>query len=111
MKTRKLSKKLNYVKVESFFIKKVKRLINYELDLFKDAKVFLVFYILLLESIDLNTFIQETFHYKAQEESKYKVENMLKQQGQNYLIKWKEYSILENTWEPKENLDDYYDFI
>ncbi len=50
LKTRKLSKKLNHVKVESFFVKKTKRLINYELDLFKNVKVFLVFYILLLKS-------------------------------------------------------------
>jgi len=29
-----------------FFVKKTKRLINYELDLSRDVKVFLVFYIL-----------------------------------------------------------------
>ncbi len=64
LKTRKLSKKLNYVKVESFLIKKTKRSINYKLDLSKNAKVFLVFYVLLLKSIDPNTSIQKTFHYK-----------------------------------------------
>ncbi len=57
LKTRKKSKKLDHIKVESFFIKVVKGSINYELDLPKDAKVFLVFYISLLESIDLNTSI------------------------------------------------------
>jgi hypothetical protein len=61
---------LDHVKVESFLVKKAKGPINYELDLLKDAKVFLVFHILLLEPIDLNTPIQETFHYKAQEESR-----------------------------------------
>ncbi len=49
LKTKKSSKKLNYVKVESFLVKKTKRSINYELDLLKNAKIFLVFYILLLE--------------------------------------------------------------
>ncbi len=49
LKTRKLSKKLNHVKVESFFVKKTKKLINYEFDLSKNAKVFLVFYISLLK--------------------------------------------------------------
>ncbi len=49
LKIRKLSKKLNHVKVESFLIKKTKKLVNYELDLLKDAKVFLIFYILLLK--------------------------------------------------------------
>ncbi len=57
LKIKKRSKKLDYVKIESFFIKAIKESINYELDLSKDAKVFLVFYILLLKSIDLNTFI------------------------------------------------------
>jgi len=47
-------KKLELIKVELFFIKVVKRSINYELDLFKNAKVFLVFYILLLKPIDSN---------------------------------------------------------
>jgi len=55
LKIRKKSKKLDHVKVESFFIKEVKGPINYELDLPKNAKVFLVFHISLLESIDPNT--------------------------------------------------------
>jgi len=54
---RKKSKKLNYVKIELFFIKIIKRLVNYELDLLKNVKVFLVLYILLLKLIDLNTSI------------------------------------------------------
>jgi len=57
LRTRKLSKKLNYIKVESFLVKKTKRSINYELDLLKNAKVFLVFYISLLKSIDSSTSI------------------------------------------------------
>ncbi len=65
LKTRKLSKKLNYIKVELFFVKKTKELINYTLDLFKNAKVFLIFNILLLKLIDFNTFIQKIFYYKA----------------------------------------------
>jgi hypothetical protein len=69
LKIKKKSKKLDHVKVESFFIKVVKESVNYELDLLKDARVFLVFYISLLESVDLSTSIQKTFHYKVQEES------------------------------------------
>jgi hypothetical protein len=69
LKIRKKSKKLNHVKIESFFIKAVKESINYELDLSKNVKVFLVFYILLLELVDSSTSIQETFHYKAQKKS------------------------------------------
>jgi len=69
LKTRKKSRKLDHVKVEPFFIKEVKGPVNYELDLPKDARVFLVFHISLLESADLSTPIQETFHYHPQEEN------------------------------------------
>jgi len=55
LKTRKLSKKLNHVKVELFLVKKAKKLVNYELDLPKDAKVFLVFYISLLKPANSTT--------------------------------------------------------
>jgi hypothetical protein len=87
LKIRKKSKKLNHVKVESFFIKAVKRLVNYELDLLKDAKVFLVFYISLLKSADLSTFIQETFHYYSQEENRFEIERILEKKNQRYLVK------------------------
>jgi len=69
LKIRKKSKKLDHVKVESFFIKAIKESINYELDLSKNAKVFLVFHISLLKSVDSSTSIQKTFHYKVQKES------------------------------------------
>ncbi len=66
LKIKKLKKrKLNYVKVELFFIKIIKKSINYKLDLLKNVKVFSIFYILLLKSIDLNISIQKTFYYKA----------------------------------------------
>ncbi len=57
LKTKKKSKKLDHIKIESFFIKAIKESINYKLDLPKNVKVFLVFYILLLELVDFNTSI------------------------------------------------------
>ncbi len=87
LKIRKKSKKLNHVKIESFFIKAVKKSINYELDLSKNVKVFLVFHISLLKSADLSTFIQETFHYKSQEKNRFEVKEILKKKGQQYLVK------------------------
>jgi hypothetical protein len=78
LKIKKKSKKLNHVKIESFFIKAIKESINYELDLSKNAKVFLVFHILLLKSVDLSTFIQETFHYKSQKKNRFEVKKILK---------------------------------
>jgi len=87
LKIKKKSKKLNHVKIESFFIKTIKESINYELDLSKNAKIFLVFYISLLKLVDLNTSIQETFHYKSQEKNQFKVKRVLKKKDQQYLVK------------------------
>ncbi len=63
LRTKKLSKKLNYIKVGSFFVKKTKKSVNYKLDLFKNAKVFSVFYILLLELADSIIFLQNIFYF------------------------------------------------
>jgi len=68
---------LNYIKVESFLVKKTKRLINYKLDLFKNIKVFLVFYILLLKLANLITFLQNIFYFYLQKEKQYKIEKIL----------------------------------
>jgi hypothetical protein len=87
LKIRKKSKKLNHVKIELFFIKEVKKLVNYELDLLKNVKVFLVFYISLLESVDLSTSIQKTFHYHSQKKNRFEVERILEKKGQRYLVK------------------------
>jgi len=106
LKTRKKSKKLDHVKVEPFFIKVVKGSINYELDLPKDAKVFLVFHISLLELVDPSTPIQETFHYHSQEKNRFEVKKILEKKGQRYLVKWKRYSTTKNTWKSISNLDD-----
>jgi hypothetical protein len=97
LKIRKKSKKLNHVKVESFFIKEVKELVNYELDLLKNVRVFLMFHISLLKSVDPSTPIQETFHYKSQKKNRFEVKEILKKNDQQYLVKWKRYSTTENT--------------
>ena len=54
---------MNHVKIELFFIKKIKKTINYELNLFKNVKIYLIFHVLFLKSIDFNIFIQKTFYY------------------------------------------------
>jgi len=78
---------LNYVKVESFLVKKIKRSINYELDLLKDAKVFLVFYILLLKLANSITSLQDIFYFHSQEEKQFEIEKILQQEDQKYFIK------------------------
>jgi len=87
LKIRKKSKKLNHIKIESFFIKVVKKLVNYELDLLKNVKVFLVFHVSLLKSVDPSTFIQKTFHYYSQKENRFEVEKILEKKDQRYLVK------------------------
>ncbi len=57
LRTKKLNKKLNYIKVGLFFVKKTKKSVNYKLDLLKNIKIFSVFYILLLKSADSSIFI------------------------------------------------------
>ena len=54
---RKLNKKLNHTKIGSFFIKAVKKSVNYELSLLKNTRIHSIFHINVLESADLNTFI------------------------------------------------------
>ena len=75
--TKRLNKKLNHTKIESFFIKAVKRSVNYELSLFKNICIHLIFYINMLESVDLSTFIQKKFFYENSEEE-YTVKRILK---------------------------------
>ena len=106
LKTRTPSKKLDYIKVGPFFIKQVKGPENYKLDLLLDVKVHPVFYILLLEPADPETPVQEIFNFETQEEDTFVVEKILRQEGQRYLIKWKGYPTSENTWEPREYLEN-----
>ena len=57
LKRKDKNKKLNFVKVETFFIKKIKRFKSYELNLLKNAKIHSMFNIFLLKLIDFNTLI------------------------------------------------------
>ncbi len=78
---------MNYIKVKLFFIKKTKKLINYKLDLFKNVKVFSIFYILLLKSVNSDISIQKIFYYKLQKKNRFKIKRILEQQNQQYLVK------------------------
>ncbi len=81
LRTKKLNKKLNYIKIELFFVKKIKKSVNYKLDLFKNIKVFSVFYILLLKSADLSISIQKIFYYKLQKKNRFEIKRILEQQN------------------------------
>jgi len=72
-----LSRKLDHVKVGPFLIIRERGPVNYELQLLLDAKIYPVFYILILEPVDPNTPLQETFYYEIEEEDEFKAEKIL----------------------------------
>ena len=86
-KMKKSNKKLDHVNIGSFFIKKIKESKTYELDLLKGIRIFSVFDISLLESVNPSTFIQKTFHFESDEEEIYTLKKILKRKDQQYLIK------------------------
>ena len=88
---------MDHVKVGPFLIIEERGPVNYKLDLSKDSKQHPVFHISLLEPADPNTPLQQYFQYEIEEEDEYKVEEILGQRGQKYLIKWKGYDDTENT--------------
>ena len=79
IRSKRLSKKLDHVKVRPFLVKQQKGLVNYKLDLPKDTNMHLVFYILLLELADTQTPLQGTFYFEKEEE--YKVDKILAKRG------------------------------
>ena len=110
IKTKWSSKKLNYIKLESFRIVKKKESFNYKLTLFSAMWIHSVFHIFILKPADLLTLIQEvaTEINSESQNAEFKVKEVLKQwvrKGKlQYWVKWEEYDSSENTWELKENL-------
>ncbi len=110
IKTKRSSNKLNHMKLESYKILEIKESINYKLDLSTFMKIHSIFHICLLKSADSNTSIQ-TKSSEIDSESQnveYEVENILNRQNIkdqfHWLIKWKDYEHIENTWESERNL-------
>ena len=98
------TKKLDHVKVGPFLVEERIGPVNVRLRLPRDARVHPNFHILMIELADPETPLQETFHYQSEEEQEFEVKRILKKQGQQYLVKWKDYPDSENTWEPLKNL-------
>jgi hypothetical protein len=80
LRSKQLSKGLNYVKVRPFLILKRNGPITYTLELLPDAKIHPRFHVSLLEPANKDTLLQQTFCYKTEEENKFKVERLVKYQ-------------------------------
>ena len=98
------TKKLDNIKVGLFSVKEKTGPVNIKIQLPWDARVYPNFHISMIEPADQSTPLQETFYYQPEEEQEFEVEQILARKGQQYLVKWKGYPDLENTWEPLKNL-------
>ncbi len=110
IKMKRSSNKLNHTKLESYKILKIKESINYKLDLSAFMKIHSIFHICLLKFANLNTLIQiESSEIDSKSQNiEYEVKNILNWQNikdQSYwLVKWKDYDHIKNTWKLKKNL-------
>ena len=78
---------MDYIRVGLFIISKIKGLVNYELELLIDAKIYLVFYILFLKKANPNILVITQFQYKTKKENIFEIKKILKQKGNQYFIK------------------------
>jgi hypothetical protein len=92
-----------------FEIKEIKGLVNYKLKLPNNIRIYLIFYILLLELILAG--VPKALYTEidlVNPNAVYNIEEILDCQLVNkilkYLVKWLDYLYSENIWESKTNL-------
>ena len=87
--TKKLNNKLNYKKLKLYKIKKVKKLLNYKLNLFKSINIHLVFYVFLLEKKLLNVLlVLKTESFLVNSNAEYKVKQILSYKYVKTVVKY-----------------------
>ena len=89
LETKRKNKKLNHKRTSLFIIKVKKNNINYKLKLLKRIRIYLIFYILLLESANLNILTMIYTLSELVKHKRYKVENIKGHdlKTQQYIIK------------------------
>ena len=102
------SQKLDHQKIRPFTIEEKIKQVNYCLKLPESIKwIHPQFHILLLKPAPKNTRTQRNIKIKSKDE--YEVKRILNYKQVSgwpyYLVKWKGYDTLENTWEPIVHLD------
>src|SRR4051812_35402730 len=109
IKIKRPSLKLDYIKFKPFKIKEKKGLVTFILDLLKDIKIHLTFYISLLKPVLKNAKLvisillnEDILNYKY--EIKYVLKYKLINSKLYFLIKWLGYDESENSWELETNL-------
>ena len=111
IKSDKLSKKLDAVRLGPFLVKAKKGPVTYELKLPGPMRIHPVFHISLLEPAPPNATLQTTTPPIDPDfqEPVYDVErildDMLVDGQRHYLVKWKGYGHTENTWETVDNFN------
>ena len=109
----KLSNKLDHVKIRSFKIIRDIKEISFKLKLSEEMQwKHSVFHISLLKLAltEISILRKVLDNYLLKQEEWYEIKQILKHKNINckwyYLVKWKEYSDSENTWELIMNLDN-----
>jgi hypothetical protein len=111
IKSDKLTKKLDAVKLGPFKILRQKGPVNYELELPKRMRIHLVFYVSLLEPVTLDATLQQDVRDIDPEvqEPIYQVERILQERtvrGQKqYLVRWEGYDHTEDLWQISEHFE------
>ena len=78
LRTTRFSKKLDHIKIESFFIEKVRKSVNYKLQLSSNIKIHSMFHASFLKFVDFSTSVQIMFHYESKKKDEFEVEKILK---------------------------------
>jgi hypothetical protein len=116
MRTKRQSRKLDFLKIGPFRIKAVKGPVNYELQLPPGMKVHPVFHVSLLEKAEPDAPLDNSVEIENDNQDDiYDVEAILDHQTRGrqhlYYVKWLGYPQDESTWEPYKHLKNAKDTL
>jgi hypothetical protein len=108
IKIKRPSTKLDHQKLGPFKIKEQLGPVGYKLKLPESMKIYPNFHVLLLEKAPESAKTPDNVELDKNANKEYVVEGILQMKKfsrqTKYLVKWKGYNTLENTWEPVKNL-------
>jgi hypothetical protein len=103
LRSKRLSKGLDHVKVGLFLISKRNGPVTYTLELLPDTKIYPRFHVSLLEPADQETLLQYTWRYETEEDNEFEVEDLRSYRTWKglrqieWLVKWTSYLESDNT--------------